>query len=306
MIRSLPSPLRGIVPPLVTPLLDNDRLDAEGLERLIEHVLAGGVHGLFILGTSGEATCLSYRLRHELITRVCRQVGSRVPVLVGVTDTSLTESLALALSAAEAGAAAVVTAPPYYYSLTQPELARYMRALATELPLPLLLYNMPTMTKTVLEPETVQQLLDVPGIVGLKDSSRDKNYFNTIRHITRQRPDWALLVGFEHMLVDAIRAGGDGGVLAGANLFPRVLVDLYDAALADDEQRIERIEKRLVLQRRIYALGQGATASLQGIKCGLSLFGICQARMAHPFTGLTDAQCSQVAAILNEINALGE
>ena len=100
MTPSLPSPLRGIVPPLVTPLLDNDTLDAAGLDRLIEHVLAGGVHGLFILGTSGETPCLSYRLRRELITRVCRQVGTRVPVLVGVTDTSLTEALALARSAA--------------------------------------------------------------------------------------------------------------------------------------------------------------------------------------------------------------
>lgn len=301
MTPSLPSPLRGIVPPLVTPLLDNDTLDAAGLERLIEHVLAGGVHGLFILGTSGETPCLSYRLRRELITRVCRQVGTRVPVLVGVTDTSLTEALALALSAAEAGAAAVVTAPPYYYSLTQPELVRYMRDLATEQPLPLFLYNMPVMTKTVFEPETVRQLLDVPGIVGFKDSSRDISYFTTIRQITRQRPDWALLIGYEHMLVDALRGGGDGGVLAGANLFPRVLVDLYDAAVAGDGKRIGEIEQRLVLHRRIYALGQGAAASLQGIKCGLSVLGICQERMAHPFNGLTDVQRSQVAAMLYEI-----
>ena len=301
MTPSLPSPLRGIVPPLVTPLLDNDTLDAAGLERLIEHVLAGGVHGLFILGTSGETPCLSYRLRRELITRVCRQVGTRVPVLVGVTDTSLTEALALARSAAEAGAAAVVTAPPYYYSLTQPELVRYMRDLATEQPLPLFLYNMPVMTKTVFEPETVRQLLDVPGIVGFKDSSRDISYFTTIRQITRQRPDWALLIGYEHMLVDALRGGGGGGVLAGANLFPRVLVDLYDAALAGDGKRIGEIEQRLVLHRRIYALGQGSAASLQGIKCGLSVLGICQERMAHPFTGLTDVQRSQVAAMLYEI-----
>src|SRR5690242_1166346 len=81
----LPRPLRGIVPPLATPLRDRDRLDHAGLERLIEHVLAGGVHGLFLLGTTGEAPGLSHRLRCEAIERACAQVAGRVPVLVGVT-----------------------------------------------------------------------------------------------------------------------------------------------------------------------------------------------------------------------------
>ena len=79
--------LHGIVPPLITPLLGRDELDVAGLERLVEHILKGGVHGLFILGTSGEAPSLSYRLRRELIDRVSRQVKGRVPLLVGVTDT---------------------------------------------------------------------------------------------------------------------------------------------------------------------------------------------------------------------------
>ena len=116
--------LHGIVPPLVTPLKDRDTLDVEGLQRLVEHILAGGVHGLFILGTSGETPSLSYRLRRELIARVCRQVGDRLPVLVGVTDTSIRETLDLAGCAAEAGAQAVVVAPPYYFPVSQEELIR--------------------------------------------------------------------------------------------------------------------------------------------------------------------------------------
>src|SRR5947209_12413291 len=84
-----PRPLSGIVPPMITPLQGPDQLDEAGLERLIEHMLVGGVHGLFVLGSSGEAPHLSYRLRRELIERTCRQVAGRVPVLVGITDTSL-------------------------------------------------------------------------------------------------------------------------------------------------------------------------------------------------------------------------
>ena len=125
---SLPRPLRGIIPPLATPLSDRDRLDLPGLERLIEHVLAGGVHGLFLLGTTGEAPGLSHRLRCELIERACAQVAGRVPVLVGVSDTAFVESVELAEHAADAVAHAVVLAPPYYFPAGQAELAGYVDA----------------------------------------------------------------------------------------------------------------------------------------------------------------------------------
>ena len=100
-------PLRGVVPPMVTPLSDPGHLDAAGTARLVEHILAGGVHGFFLLGTTGEAPDLPYAVRHELVRRVCEQVSGRVPVLVGVTDTMFDESLRLAETAADAGAAAV-------------------------------------------------------------------------------------------------------------------------------------------------------------------------------------------------------
>jgi 4-hydroxy-tetrahydrodipicolinate synthase len=111
--------LRGIVPPLVTPLRGRDRLDVAGLERLIEHVLRGGVSGIFLLGTTGEAPSLSHRLRHELVRRACRIVDGRVPVLVGVTDTSFVESTALARRAADSGAQAVVLSATFYLRADQ-------------------------------------------------------------------------------------------------------------------------------------------------------------------------------------------
>lgn len=298
----LPTPLRGIVTPMITPLRDQDTLDVEGLERLVEHLIRGGVHGLFILGTSGEAPSLSYRLRRELIERVCTQVAGRLPVLVGVSDTSLVESLALAGCAAEAGAGAVVLAPPYYFPMNQQELAHYVRRLVSELPLPLVLYNMPAMTKVTFEPETVRQLLDEPGIVGLKDSSRQLDYFLDICQITRQRTDWSLLVGFEHLLVETVQAGGHGGVCAGSNLSPGLLVALYEAAAASDEQTIEQVENVLAIQRRIYTVGNGSTPSLQGIKCALALRGICQGHMAEPYHRLSGEHRDEIAAILREFD----
>src|SRR5947208_7744694 len=121
----LPVPLCGIVPPLVTPLATPDTLDPDGLERLVEHLIAGGVAGLFILGTTGEAPNLSYRLRRELIERTCRQAALRVPVLVGVTDTSLVEAVELARHAGASGAHGIVSASACYFPLTQAELFDY-------------------------------------------------------------------------------------------------------------------------------------------------------------------------------------
>ena len=204
----LPKPLRGIVPPMLTPLADRDALDVPGLERLIEHILRGGVHGLFILGTTGEGPSLSYRLRRELVDRTVQQVAGRVPVLVGITDTAFVESLALARHAAEVGADAVVLAPPYYMPEGQPELREFLGHLVPELPLPLYLYNMPPLTKVPFEVETVRWAMDQPGVLGLKDSSGDLGYFNRLCALLPARPDWALLIGPEQLLAQAMLAGG--------------------------------------------------------------------------------------------------
>jgi len=134
-------------------------VDVAGLERLVEHLIEGGVHGLFILGTTGEAPSLSYRLRHELIEQTCKQVAGRLPVLVGITDTSFVESVNLANVAAKAGAAAVVLSAPYYFPAGQPELLEYVEDIVAELPLPVFLYNMPSHTKLTFEPETLRRAI---------------------------------------------------------------------------------------------------------------------------------------------------
>ena len=159
---TLPRPLKGIVPPMVTPLHGRDELDHYGLSRLVEHLLSGGVAGLFILGTTGEGPSLSYRLRYELIEKTCELVAGRVPVLVGITDTSLVEAVELAKFSQGAGAAAVVAAPPYYFPVEQPPLLTFLSCLADESSLPLFLYNMPSCVKATLAFETVEALARHP------------------------------------------------------------------------------------------------------------------------------------------------
>ena len=299
------SPLRGIVPPMVTPLRDRDTLDLEGLERVIEHLLAGGMHGLFILGTTGEAPSLSHRLRRELITHTCRQVRNRVPVLVGITDTSFVESIEIARHAAEAGVQAVVTSAPYYFPAGQPELLEYTQHLVAELPLPLFLYNMPMMTKTPYDLDTVARLLDLERIIGFKDSSGDFAYFQKLIELARQRPDWAVFIGPEHLLVDALRCGAQGGVNAGAHVCPRLFVELYEATVRGDTARVAELQQRLLRLGEIYRVGRHASAVIKGVKCSLSLMGICDDFMAEPMARFHPPERERVRSILASLEWLG-
>jgi dihydrodipicolinate synthase/N-acetylneuraminate lyase len=295
------SPLCGIVPPMITPLRDRDELDVPGLERLIEHILAGGVSGLFILGTTGEGPSLGYRLRKEIIGRTCRLVRGRVPVLVGITDTAFAESVNAARWSADAGADAVVVAPPYYLPEGQSELQEYLDHLVPELPLPLFLYNMPALTKVQFELDTVRRAMDNPRITGLKDSSGNMIYFHRAAGLLKHRPDWTLLIGPEEMLADAVFAGGHGGVNGGANFHPRLYVGLFRAAQAGDTARVRELHAQVMrISDTLYRIGRHPSAIIKGIKCALSLLGVCDDFMAEPFHRFRGPERARVGEILRE------
>lgn len=297
--------LKGIVPPLITPLCDRDTLDVPGLERLVERLIAGGVSGLFILGTTGEGPSLSYRLRRELIERACKLAAGRVPVLVGITDTSFTESVNLARFSAEHGVHSVVLAAPYYFPAGQAELIEYLDDLVKELPLPLFLYNMPGLTKVVFEPVVIQAAMQWRNVIGIKDSSCDMIYFHKLLRLTRERPDWSLLVGPEELTAEAVLLGAHGGVNGGANIHPRLYVDLYEAAAAQDLPRVRSLHSLVMdLSSRIYSVGRHKSAIIKGIKCSLSLLGVCDDQMAEPFHRFREPERAMVREHLMQLGLL--
>ena len=292
--------LRGIIPPMITPLSARDTLDIPGLERLIEHILAGGVHGIFLLGTTGEGPSLSYRLRRELIERACDFIHGRVPVLVGITDTAAVESFAIARCAAENGAKALVLAAPHYFPMNQAELLAYLRRIVPDLPLPVVLYNMPSHTKTAFEVETVREAMNIPRIIGLKDSSGDMGYFHSLIQLHDHRPDFSFSIGPEQLLAEAILLGGCGGVCGGANFRPRLYVDLFEAATAGDLKRVPELHRQVMeFATGLYSIGGPNFGVINGLKCALKHFGICEDFTAEPFAQLNDAQRREVHACLS-------
>lgn len=294
---------QGIIPPMITPLSGRDTLDSAGLERLVERLIRGGVSGIFALGTTGEAPSLSYRLRRELIEQTCRLAAGRVPVLVGITDTSLVESAALAAHAATCGADAVVTSAPFYFPAGQPELREFIEELLPELELPLMLYNMPALTKTSFSAEVVEWALDQESIVGLKDSSGDLVYFRRMRRLAAsRRPDWSFLVGPEELLAESVLLGGHGGINGGANLHPALYVALYEAARSGDLQLARDLSARVMdLSESIYRVGRHGSAIIKGLKCSLSILGVCDDFMAAPFHRFHPTERETIRARLHEL-----
>jgi len=301
---ALGRPLRGVIVPLVTPLLSRDTLDVAGLERLTTHVLEGGVHGIFLLGTTGEAAALCGRVRRELVRCVCRHVDGRVPVLVGISDTSLVESLRLAHDVADAGAAAVVITTPYYLPLESQELVGYVRAVSVESPLPVFLYNMPELAKTWFSIDVLTQCLDLENVVGLKDSSADVRYFEAARAVITQRSDWSLLIGSDSMMAAAVQTGAHGGVTGGANVCPRLFASLYEAAVAKDHERTVSLQKQVLELSEIYRFGGYAVGSIRGIKSALHQMGIASDRMAAPFYAVNDTERRAIGTQLSRMRLL--
>ncbi len=294
--------LQGIIPPLVTPLSAQDELDIDGVDRLVEHVIQGGVHGLFILGSCGEGPSLSYRLRREMIARVCERANERVPVLVGITDSAFTESVALADFAEDAGAAAVVASAPYYFAPSATELSGYVQRLHEEIPLPLVLYNMPGLTKVWFDVATLAELIELPKLIAIKDSGGELEYFASVAQLLRQhRPDMTLMIGPEHLLAESMQRGGSGGVHGGAVLFPQLFVMWYEALRSGDHEMAEEAAVVVRELQAIYQVGTGHSAVPKALKAGLKHLGICSDLPALPFERFNANHRARIADILDSV-----
>ncbi|MCJ7466793.1 MAG: dihydrodipicolinate synthase family protein [Maribacter sp.] len=299
-------PLQGIIPPMVTPLLENGHLDRNGLQTLVEHMLQGGIHGLFLLGTTGEGPSLSHKIRKQLISEACALVNKRVPVLVGITDTSAQESIVMAEYSEKAGADVVVVAPPYYLPIAQDEMQNYLDYLAPKLPLPFMLYNMPSCTKLHLSIETISMAKEL-GAIGIKDSSGDREYLTTLIQEFKDDPNFSIFTGIETLMVDALKMGGHGAVPGGANFFPRLYVDLYEACLKRETDQIVLLNKQVQwISDTLYTVGKHASKYILGTKCALAALGICQDYVLPPLQRFEAADRARIKSFLAECTYYGD
>jgi 4-hydroxy-tetrahydrodipicolinate synthase len=291
--------LHGIVPPLVTPLTDQYELDEEAFSKLLTHLIDGGVHGLFVLGTTGEAPSLSDSVKMKLLEQMADEVGTKIPWLVGITDTSLGRAIDWAHKAERMGANAVVAAPPYYFPASQTALYQFFEQLANESPLPLFLYNIPSHTRNRLDRDTIVSLLQLPNFAGYKDSTGDIMHFHWLyQQIAEMDQPYPYFLGPEELLLETTLLGASGGVNGGANIFPELYVRIYEAVKQGEIEKAKLLHRQVMQVSRF--LYQSGTAVTAGIKFALAEIGIGNGLVAPPQLNLSKEEKERLRAFLQE------
>lgn len=293
----------GVITPMVTPLIDRENIDFKGLEKLLDHLINGGVSGVFLMGTTGEGTSISPRMRKDLIKYSIEYVKGRVPVFVSIADCCIEESLNMARYAKECGATYLVSALPFYLGLTQKEIIDYYTTIADNVPLPLFLYNIPAQTKLMISVEAVKTLAKHPNIIGMKDSSGNGTYFNTLlAEIKAEYPNFTILVGPDEMLASTMAMGGNGGVNSGSNLFPELYINLFKACKAKDTERILKLQKLVMkVSTGVYSVDKSSVSFLKGLKAALFTEGLITDYICEPLQKVNNADLETIRKNVAEL-----
>jgi len=289
----------GVIPAMVTPLNNDETLDEAGLRRLVNFLIDAGVHGLFSVGSQGEAYALSFAEKQRVAEIVVEETRRRVPVYIGTGAVTTRDAIAQTQMAERAGADAVSLITPYFITPSQNELFAHHAAVAGSTRLPILLYPNPGRTNVHLAVDTVARLAQIENIVGIKDSSGDFTLLNEyIRRAKSEKFD--VLVGRDTLIYATLACGGAGAIAATANAAPRIVAEIYNAFVAGDLERSRRAQAQLAPLRLAFELGTFPVV----IKEALALMGICGARAIAPVAPLADAQREQLKAVLQEMKIL--
>ncbi|MPV48941.1 MULTISPECIES: dihydrodipicolinate synthase family protein [unclassified Pseudactinotalea] len=295
--------LRGVIPPLVTPLTPEGHLDVPSLERVIDHHLAGGVDGLFVLGSSGEVAYFEDEMREAVLTAAIRIVDGRVPVLAGCIDMQTRRVLAHARRAEELGAAGVVVTAPFYAITGPEEIEAHFRAIGAATDLPLFAYDLPVCVHVKLDGAMLVRLGSEGVLAGVKDSSGDDVAYRRLIAANRAAGSpLVLLTGHEVVVDGTYLAGGDGSVPGLGNVDPAGYVRLDRAARAGDWDAVRLEQDRLAALFEIVFAVEGKTGPAAGVgafKTALWLMGIFDTNtMSAPMTALEGANIERVRAVL--------
>lgn len=243
--------ITGSMVALVTPLHDDGAVDYVGLKRLIEWHVDAGTHAIVAVGTTGESATLDYEEHIAVIRATVDLAAGRVPVIAGTGANSTREALALARGARSAGADAHLSVTPYYNKPTQAGLEQHFRAIADAVDLPMILYNVPGRTAVDMAPDTTLSLAEHPHIVGIKEATGS---IERMRDIIRRGPDdFAVYSGEDNLGAACMLAGGKGSISVTANVAPRLMVQMAEAALAGNRATTESLDARLApLHRELF------------------------------------------------------
>lgn len=300
---------RGIVPPVLTPLRDDGEVDTASLRGLVQHLLDAGVHGLFVLGSSGEVAYLTDAQRELVVRTAVEAAGGRVPVLAGAIDLTTARVVQQALALVAAGADAVVATAPVYAINDLAEIERHFRAVAAAITVPLFAYDVPVRVRTKLPADLLVRLGSAGVLAGVKDSSGDDVGFRRlIAANAAAGSPLALFTGHEVVVDGMLLAGADGAVPGLANVDAAGYVQLWELAQAGRWDEARREQERLLALFEIVFQATGRSGDAAGVgafKVAAKQQGlIATATMAYPVQALAGDVVARVEEITREAGLL--
>ncbi|HEV8310656.1 MAG TPA: dihydrodipicolinate synthase family protein [Methylomirabilota bacterium] len=293
--------LSGVIPPLISPLAASGDPDAAAMGRLVQHVLAGGASGLFVLGGCGEGAWLTTAQRGAVVRAAHRAAAGRVPVLVGVMLPATGPAAEAARQAAGEGADAIVLGSPYYFPVDAATQRRHVEAVMAATSLPALLYNIPQSTHHTLAPDTVAALAREPRVLGIKDSAGDFETFLVLLAVKRARSDFRVLQGNESLAAASLLQGADGLVPGLANVAPALFVALRAAAARGDAVACRSLQAEIAELVAVYRQGPWLAA----LKAACALLGIGNGLPAAPLAAADEAQRRALAPLVRPYGESG-
>ena len=234
--------LKGVFPAMATPLTPEEKIDQASLKKLVHYLIDGGIHGIVALGSTGEFPAMSDSMRQQVMETALAEVNGRVPVLIGCGEPGTQRTIEQVRIAGQSKADGVLVAVPYYFNMDQPAVIRHYQAVAEASLLPVVLYNLPQMTKTSFTADTVAKLAKHPNIAGVKEASHD---LTQIKAIIDGKEDFAVYSGNDDQNLDILKLGGQGFISVTGNLVPKQLKALSDAYFGDDLLSAARIQNSL-------------------------------------------------------------
>jgi 4-hydroxy-tetrahydrodipicolinate synthase len=273
-----------VIVPVATPLNESGALDREGLRRLVEYLLASGVHGLFANGSMGGFAFHPDHRQMEIIQSVAEFAKGRVPVLAGISDTSVERVLLKAEAASVFPVDALVLLPPYYFLYSQAELLGFFRLVADRVSRPVVVYENPRLVQNSLTPGTIAMLLQHPNISAVKHSGADPLVWQELMQLTANRENTSLICGAEKKMADGLQMGFDGLTGGFHNVVPQFAVSLFQAAGRGDWPACHALQEKINSAYRIFEVAGG----WRGLEVSLQYMGIAGKATAPPFDSMLD------------------
>lgn len=290
--------IHGVIPPIVTPIDSGEKVLESSLREIVDHIIAGGVHGILALGSNGEFFGLEREEQQRAASITIEQANGRIPVYLGIADITTRECVRWARQAEEIGAQAVSILHPMFLSPNDEELYQHFKAVAEVTPLPVLLYNNPDRMRCGISAGLLERLADIPNIVGVKESSGDMTLTAEFIRRTRDK-DFKVIAGRDILILSTLVYGGVGTVASSANIVPELVVEIYNKFKAGDLQGALEAQYRLAPLRMAYNLGSFPVVT----KDYMRLLGFDVGEPIRPNTRTMPENMAKLQALLDELGA---